>query len=49
MPLDKPFDPEVSSAKLAADGKVMIVDDEPINIKVRRSSSPLPGTGTLSA
>ncbi|MEI8372292.1 MAG: diguanylate cyclase [Planctomycetota bacterium] len=37
------FESEVSPARLAADGKVMIVDDEPINIKVVQKYLKLAG------
>ncbi len=43
MPSPQPFATEVSPARLAADGKVMIVDDEPINIKVAQKYLKLAG------
>ncbi len=39
----QPFASEVSPARLAADGRVMIVDDEPINIKVAQKFLTLAG------
>ncbi len=41
--MSQSFVSEVSPARLAADGKVMIVDDEPINIKVAQKFLKLAG------
>ena len=41
--MSQSFVSEVSPARLAADGKVMIVDDEPINIKVAQKYLKLAG------
>ena len=42
-PLPQPVASEIKPARLAADGKIMIVDDEPINIKVTRKYLELAG------